>query len=397
MRMKLRTKQRRATLVVGALLLALTVATFGLTHSTTRKAVPKTSALAQAPEAESPYGKADPDEYLDLKESSAQSVSASEIKRAQAQAADVPAAAGGISWQQLGPYNIGGRVIDVVVDKQRANSDLHGGLGRRHLAQHRRRRELDVASGPTTTCRRSARSPRRRRHAVGRHRRGEPARRRPDLLRRRHLQAPTDGGAPWPNMRPHRQRLVRPDRRRPAEPEPHLRGGRAATSPAACSQRGIYRSTDGGADVAAGARADRTTTTGAADVAIDPVEPADRLRVAVGSPPQQRRAHLRRRRLGPVPLHDGGDTWARLRTSSTRCRRTTGPDRAHPARRSAASASRSRRATRTASTSSSANRRRRQGLLLVSNDGGDSFTSAAAPAAYSRLRVVVRPPLGRPR
>src|SRR3954451_17600305 len=121
MRMKDRTRRQPAT-VVGALLLALTVATFGLTHSTARKAVPKSSALAQAPEAESPYGKADPDEYLDPKESSAQPVSAAEVKRAQAQAADVSPAAGSLNWQQLGPYNIGGRVVDVVADKQRANS-----------------------------------------------------------------------------------------------------------------------------------------------------------------------------------------------------------------------------------------------------------------------------------
>src|SRR4051794_15414216 len=120
--MRMKTKQQRATVVIGALLLALMVATFGLTHSTARKAVPASSALAQAPEAESPYGKADPDEYLDLKESSAQPVSAGEFKRAQAQAADVSAAAGGLNWQQLGPYNIGGRVVDGVAAKQRAHN-----------------------------------------------------------------------------------------------------------------------------------------------------------------------------------------------------------------------------------------------------------------------------------
>ena len=74
--MKHRTRRQTAKLVVGALLLAVVLATFGLTRSTTtHKAARQISPLAQAPEAESPYGKADPDEYLDLKQSSAQPVS----------------------------------------------------------------------------------------------------------------------------------------------------------------------------------------------------------------------------------------------------------------------------------------------------------------------------------
>src|SRR4051794_1028612 len=118
----MRSQRQTAGVAAAVVLLVVTLATFALTRSATRQAAPHANGLAQAPEAESPYGKADPDEYLDLKQSSAKPVSAAEVKRAQAQAADVAAAAGGISWQQLGPYNIGGRVVDVVADKQQANA-----------------------------------------------------------------------------------------------------------------------------------------------------------------------------------------------------------------------------------------------------------------------------------
>src|SRR5262249_37049818 len=63
-----------------------------------------------------------PDEMLDLKQSSNAFVSAEQVRRAQAQAAAVPAAASGIAWQQLGPFNIGGRVTDVVADRFTPNS-----------------------------------------------------------------------------------------------------------------------------------------------------------------------------------------------------------------------------------------------------------------------------------
>jgi photosystem II stability/assembly factor-like uncharacterized protein len=62
-----------------------------------------------------------PDEYLDLKQSSAQDVSVAQVKQAQAQAAAVPVA-GGTPWQLEGPSNIGGRVVDLVVDNQQPDS-----------------------------------------------------------------------------------------------------------------------------------------------------------------------------------------------------------------------------------------------------------------------------------
>ena len=57
---------------------------------------------------------ATPDELMDLKRSSGDEITIDMVRRQQAQAEAVPAAATGIAWQQLGPYNIGGRMTDVV-------------------------------------------------------------------------------------------------------------------------------------------------------------------------------------------------------------------------------------------------------------------------------------------
>jgi photosystem II stability/assembly factor-like uncharacterized protein len=63
-----------------------------------------------------------PDEMLDLKQSSAQDVSVDQVKRAQAQAAAVPSASGLSPWQLEGPANVGGRVTDLVMDNQTPNT-----------------------------------------------------------------------------------------------------------------------------------------------------------------------------------------------------------------------------------------------------------------------------------
>ena len=88
----------------------------------------------------------------------------------------------------MGPYNIGGRVTDVVADRFTPNARLRGGLGRRHLEDHRRRRQLDAGLAGREHADDGRVRAGAQRRPVGRHRRGQPARRRPDLLRRRHLQ-----------------------------------------------------------------------------------------------------------------------------------------------------------------------------------------------------------------
>src|SRR3954451_19791582 len=120
---KRRSPRRKVLLAIGVAMLSLTLTAIGLTRSTRApSSAQRPAALAAAPEAESPYGKADPDEYLDLKQSSASKVTAAQVARAQAQAAEVAPAANGIAWQQLGPYNIGGRVVDVVADRLQPSS-----------------------------------------------------------------------------------------------------------------------------------------------------------------------------------------------------------------------------------------------------------------------------------
>src|SRR5689334_1789161 len=106
MRTKRRSKLRMMAVVLGALVLSSVIA---FTRSTTHAPRSTVAGVVVAPEVESvAAGQTDPDEYLDLKQSSASPVTEAQVKQAQAQAADVPAAASGIAWQQLGPYNVGG-------------------------------------------------------------------------------------------------------------------------------------------------------------------------------------------------------------------------------------------------------------------------------------------------
>src|SRR5690242_17279080 len=121
MQTKQRRVHRRGMLALGAVL-ALGVASVAGTRSTVHAPEPGVQALV-APEREALLpGQADPNEYLDVKQSSDQTVTIAQVRRAQAQADDVPAAANGLHWQQLGPYNIGGRLVDVVADKKAANA-----------------------------------------------------------------------------------------------------------------------------------------------------------------------------------------------------------------------------------------------------------------------------------
>ncbi len=126
MQTKSRSKQRRALVAFAALLLVNVIAIVAFTRSTTPPAPssPLAGTIVVPPEneaAEHAAGRASPDEYLDLKQSSASPVSEAQVERAQAQAAEVAPAANGIAWQQLGPYNVGGRVVDVQADKETAN------------------------------------------------------------------------------------------------------------------------------------------------------------------------------------------------------------------------------------------------------------------------------------
>ena len=129
MKTKRRSKLKVTAVVLAALALVNVLAMVAFTRSTTPPE-PGSSLAGKSilpPEdesAENVPGRATPDEVSDLKKSSASEVTEEQVLRMQRQAAAIPAAATGIAsmWQQLGPFNIGGRVTDVVADRFTANT-----------------------------------------------------------------------------------------------------------------------------------------------------------------------------------------------------------------------------------------------------------------------------------
>ena len=126
MRTKSRSRREQVAASVCAVVLLAAISALALTRSTTPTA-PSGAAVADAiipPEneaAEMALG-TDPNALLDLKQGSDQDVTVAQVRQMQAQAAQVEAAATGIAWKQLGPYNIGGRLTDVVADVDQPNT-----------------------------------------------------------------------------------------------------------------------------------------------------------------------------------------------------------------------------------------------------------------------------------
>jgi photosystem II stability/assembly factor-like uncharacterized protein len=115
---------RRARIAGAAAVVAVGAVVVGTLHSTTSVLKSAPTATGTAPFIENEAGKSPdfPDIYMDFKESSGQSVSTAQLKRAAAQAAAVPSAPLSGPWQLTGPINVGGRVVDLVVDNQHANT-----------------------------------------------------------------------------------------------------------------------------------------------------------------------------------------------------------------------------------------------------------------------------------
>ncbi len=113
---------RFALVALGVVAIAMVALTRSTTPLTPKAVV---ADVALAPENETaPANQMTPDEFQDFKESSNAIVTGAQIDRQKAQAAAVEPAAGvnGLSWKQLGPYNIGGRVTDVVADRFTPNA-----------------------------------------------------------------------------------------------------------------------------------------------------------------------------------------------------------------------------------------------------------------------------------
>jgi sortilin (neurotensin receptor 3) len=117
--------RRVAALTVGGpIVAAATVAAVALSSST--RPVPNhgahiTAARADIKEAEAGEDPAAPGQYLELKQSSAKHVSLAQVRRARQQARAI-ATATDAGWQLIGPSNIGGRVVDLVVDPSHADT-----------------------------------------------------------------------------------------------------------------------------------------------------------------------------------------------------------------------------------------------------------------------------------
>jgi photosystem II stability/assembly factor-like uncharacterized protein len=113
-----RRRRRGAVRLAIVAALAILVAGVATVRSATSPSPRLAAVQAQPPALEADTASPDePDEYLDLKDSSAQPVSVQEVRRAQAQAAAIPANAT-TPWTLEGPANVGGRVVDLVVDDQ---------------------------------------------------------------------------------------------------------------------------------------------------------------------------------------------------------------------------------------------------------------------------------------
>jgi photosystem II stability/assembly factor-like uncharacterized protein len=116
---------RQGSRLAGALaVLAVTAAVVATAHSTSRHATARMAAAGAPPSLENEGAQSPdaPDVYEDVKDSSGQAVTGAMLKRAAAQAAAISSAPDAGPWQLTGPANIGGRVVDLVVDNQHADT-----------------------------------------------------------------------------------------------------------------------------------------------------------------------------------------------------------------------------------------------------------------------------------
>jgi photosystem II stability/assembly factor-like uncharacterized protein len=106
-------------LAVLAVVIASAHSTRGTSKTLTAKAPAGSPPSIENEGRQTPDG---PDVYQDFKDSSGQDVTGAQLARAQAQAAAVPSAPDAGPWQLTGPSNVGGRVVDLAVDNQHADT-----------------------------------------------------------------------------------------------------------------------------------------------------------------------------------------------------------------------------------------------------------------------------------
>ena len=101
-------------LVVACLAIATAVTVAVVTEPSSRGVVPVRAAENGVPAA--------PEEYLAFKQGSGKRVTLAQVRRARRQAGAIAARADAATWELIGPANIGGRVVDVVVDPSQADT-----------------------------------------------------------------------------------------------------------------------------------------------------------------------------------------------------------------------------------------------------------------------------------
>jgi len=250
-----------------------------------------------------------PDQYQDLKDSSAQNVTIAQLNQAQAQADAVPSAQGDGPWQLVGPTNVGGRVVDVVVDNQQANTVYTAASGGGVWKSTDAGATWSEAwpSTQTQTMGSLAQAPNGTLYAGT----GEANPSGGGLTYFGDgMYKSTDGGASWTHIGLVDSAAIGRIAVDPTNSNTVYAAASGSISRVA-GQRGLYKSTDGGATWTQ-VLAPINDTTGAIDVAIDPANP-QRVYAAMWDHKRNNGARV----YGGVGSglfrsDDGGQTWTRL-------------------------------------------------------------------------------------
>jgi photosystem II stability/assembly factor-like uncharacterized protein len=262
---------------------------------------------AEGEEGETEAGPEDPAVYLAVRESSGREITTHMFRRAKEQAKAIPASAG--AWTDLGPTNIGGRITDLVVDPGRPDTIFVAAAGG-GIWKSTDEGTTFTPSWPSENA-----------QAIGALARGSDG----TLWAGTGEANPpgggltyfgdgiynsTDGGATWTNRGLTDSGSFGKIVVDPTNPN-RIFAAAAGTVSTSVSQRGIYRSTDGG-NTWVQVLEPPNDTTGAADVAIDPSDP-NRIFATLWDHHRNNGA----RTYGGVGSGlyrslDGGATWTRL-------------------------------------------------------------------------------------